>query len=355
MRPEDLLEGIRLIMARSPVFPGENLAVDIIANPKAGGFTRPKYARRRRAELDEVLRRAGAVPARAGAEARVRLFLTERGGHAAELTLAIIDEARGDPPGTRRIVMTAGGDGTSLETAHALTELPPAERERFVLLRLPFGTGNDGSEGRELVTCLGRLLGPVRAVARRAIRITPNPAGGKLPTWSFNIASIGFDAFACDLTNRLKVLFPGDSYRFFLDIGSMLYDLFWPVGQMSIRAFDAAGRTAAAFDRDCLLLAIGVSGHRQYGSNKPILPDGDNACAIFQMSLWKRLIYKDRIASGRHRGLEVAALFSGERFEIGYARPILFQRDGEALELGPADFPLVVEITEPVYNVLEAG
>jgi len=38
MRPEDLAEGIRAILARSPSFPNSKLIVDIIANPNAGGF-----------------------------------------------------------------------------------------------------------------------------------------------------------------------------------------------------------------------------------------------------------------------------------------------------------------------------
>ncbi|OHE62325.1 MAG: hypothetical protein A2413_09070 [Treponema sp. RIFOXYC1_FULL_61_9] len=351
MRPQDLAERLTYILSRSPIFPGESLAVDIIANPKAGGFTRPKYARRRAAELDELARRAAALPARRE-PFKLRLHLTERSGHAAELALGVMDAAREDPPLTRRIVLTAGGDGTSLETAHALTELDASARDRFALLRLPFGTGNDGSEGRDLTVCLGRLLGPVTTSLRRAILVTPNPEGGKLPSYAFNIASIGFDAFVGDLTNRLKRVMPGDSYKLFLDLSAAFYDRIWPVGTMGVRAMDAAGTVVAEFERECLLLAVGASGNRQYGSNKPILPDEDNACAVFQMSLFKKLYYKDRIAAGKHRGLDVARLFSGERFEVTYFKPVLSQRDGEVTELGARDFPLVYELTEPIYNVL---
>jgi diacylglycerol kinase family enzyme len=351
MRPQDLAERLTFILSRSPAFPGESLAVDVIANPKAGGFTRPKYARRRAAELEELTRRASALAPRKDA-VKLRLHLTERSGHAAELALAVIDSARDDPPLTRRLVLTAGGDGTSLETAHALTELDEASRERFALLRLPFGTGNDGSEGRDLVSCLGRLLGPVGVSARRAIRVVPNPEGGKLPSYAFNIASLGFDAFVGDLTNKLKRVMPGDSYKFLLDLSAAFYDRIWPVGPMGVRASDGEGRVLSEFRRECLLFAVGASGNRQYGSNKPILPDDDNACVVFQMSLFQKLYYKDRIAAGRHRGLEVAKLFSGDRFEISYSNRVLSQRDGEVTELDGRDFPLVYELTEPIYNVL---
>ena len=354
MRPEDLAESLKLILARSPAFPGEALAVDLIANPKAGGFTRPAYAKKRKAELEALEARAAALPLR-GAPASLRLHLTERSGHAADLARGVVEEARRDPPGLRRLVLTAGGDGTSLETASALVELPPAERSRFALLRLPFGTGNDGSEGRDLEACLGRLLEPLSFAPRRAVRVSPNPAGGKAPLYSFNIASVGLDAYVCDMTNRLKTAFPGDSYKFWVDVSSVLYDRIWPPAPLRLRGLDSGGRETAAFERKCLLFAFGASGNRQYGANKPILPDVDNACAIFQMPLLRKLALKDRMASGGHRGLgeDVVKLFSAERVEIEYGRGLLLQRDGEVSELSPADFPLVMELTEPLYNVLE--
>lgn len=354
MRPEDLAESLKLIIERSPAFPGESLAIDLIANPKAGGFTRPAYAKRRKAELEELEARAAALPAR-GAPASLSLHLTERSGHAADIARAVIREAMRDPPGLRRLVLTAGGDGTSLETASALVELPAKERGRFALLRLPFGTGNDGSEGRDLLACLGRLLEPLAFSPRRALRVVPNPAGGKLPLYSFNIASVGLDAYVCEMTNRLKTAFPGDSYKFWVDVSSVLYDRIWPPAPMRLRGLDASGRETASFERKCLLFAFGASGNRQYGANKPILPDADNACAIFQMPLLRKLALKDRMASGGHRGLgeDVVKLFSAERVEIGYDRGLLLQRDGEVTELSAADFPLAMELTEPLYNVLE--
>lgn len=356
MQPADLHAALARILAHSPSFPDEALAVDLIANPRAGGFTRPSYARRRFAELDHLVNRAEALPMRLK-PLGLRLHLTERMGHASDIARSIVEDAKADAPGTRRLILTAGGDGTSLETATVLLGLPPGLAERFALVRLPFGTGNDGSEGRTLESALERFLGPVVASPRSALRITPNPAGGKAPLWSFNIASVGADAFISQMTNRLKSLFPGDSYKLWVDIASVFYDLIWPPAPLSVRILDAQGRAGASFTSPCLLFAVGVSGHRTYGSNKPILPDDDNACAVFQMSLFRKLAFKDRIASGGHRGLgeDVVRLFSGTRFELDYPRGILLQRDGEVDELGPADFPLVMEVTEPLYHVVEAA
>lgn len=351
MQPEELASSLKRILERSPAFPEDALAVDLIANPRAGGFTRRAYAQKRKAELAELEAAAAALPARSKPTS-LRLHLTERCGHAADIARSLLAEARHDPPGLRRLVLTAGGDGTSLETASALVELPEVERPRFGLLRLPMGTGNDGSEGRDLKTCLGRFLGAVVAAPRRALRILPNPAGDKLPMYSFNIASIGLDAFVSANTNKLKSLLPGDSYKLWVDIASVFYDRLWPVAPLAVRAFDAAGELLHEFERECLLFAVGASGRRQYGANIPILPDDDNACAVFQTPLLKKLIFKNKIAAGQHRGLDIVKLFSGERFELNYPRSILLQRDGEVSELAPEDFPLAIEISEPCYNVV---
>ncbi|MBL8966596.1 MAG: diacylglycerol kinase, partial [Spirochaetaceae bacterium] len=330
MRPEELASSLQRLVERSPAFPDEELVVDLIANPKAGGFTRLSYAKLRHRELLELEARAAALPPRRK-PAGLRLHLTERCGHAADIARGILAEARKDPPGRRRLVLTAGGDGTSLEAASALVELPPEERGRFALLRLPFGTGNDGSEGRDLLACLGRFLEPCAAVPKRAVLVEPNPAGGKLPSYSFNIVSLGLDAFVCEMTNRLKSVLPGDSYKLWVDVASVFYDLRWPPAPLKARAFDAAGAETVSFERPCLLVAFGAGGNRQYGCDKPILPDDDNVCAVFLVSLLKKLAFKDRIASGRHRGLgeDILKLFSAERIVFDYSRGILMQRDGE--------------------------
>jgi diacylglycerol kinase family enzyme len=350
MQPEELAAAVSRLVDKSPAFPGESLSVDLIANPRAGGFMRRSYTRRHRAELAELDRRAAELPRRS-APASVKLHLTERSSHAFDIARGIIGGARGGEGG-RRIILTAGGDGTSLETASALVELSASERERFSILRLPMGTGNDGSEGRDLVSCLGRLLGPMVYAPRSALMVIPNPTGGKKPLWAFNIASVGVDAFICDMTNKLKSVFPGDSFKFWVDISSVFYDLVWPPAPLAVHCVDRAGRETASFQKSCQLFAMGVSGRRQYGSNKPILPDDDNVCAVYQMSLLKKLAFKDRIASGKHRDLEVVRLLSASKALVEYDRGILLQCDGEVTELSASDFPLRFEVSEPVYNVL---
>lgn len=355
MRPDELAAGIDLVLKRSPALPGRLAGVLLVANPKAGGFTRPKFARRRRAELNSLLSRAQSFPQQPDAPP-FALALTDGPGQAAALTRdyvsAVLRGAQGE--GLLNLLITAGGDGTSLELVSTLMELDPAERSRFLVLRLPFGTGNDGAEGRELIGSLGRLLGPCAAEGRPAIRCRPAASGGRPALWAFNIASLGLDAFVAHMTNRLKTLFPGDSYKLWVDLSAVLYDRLFRVSPMAVRAWDGVGGPVRDFRRACLLLAVGASGNRQYGSNKRILPDADNVCAVSQTGIFGKLASKGAIEQGRHRDLPIAELFAAARVVVEYGERILFQADGEVVELGAADFPFTFDIEPNSYNVLGA-
>ncbi len=355
MRPDELAAGIERILNRSPALPGDLAGALLVANPKAGGFMRPSFARKRRAELKALSARSESMDPRPDA-VPLALALTDRSGHGAALARDYIGaslDGRGRKAG-RYLLMTAGGDGTSLELVSALMELEPALRSRFLVLRLPFGTGNDGSEGRNLTEILGRLLSPCRAESRPAIRCRAAESSGRGPFWAFNIVSFGLDAYVAHMTNRLKSAFPGDSYKLWVDLSTVLYDRVFRLAPMGIRAWDAAGDSARDFRKTCLLVAVGASGNRQYGSNKRILPDEDNVCAIFTTGFFAKLAAKGRIERGLHRGLPIVDLFRASRLELDYGERILFQADGEVLELGPADFPFRLDVEPDSYNVLRS-
>jgi diacylglycerol kinase family enzyme len=353
MQPEELAEGLSYILDRAPALPGTLVGALLVANPTAGGFTRPSYSRLRKAELAELKAGFASLPAREG-RPRLELCCTKQPAHGAEIAREFFAKARasGLKDGEFRLVMTAGGDGTSLEVLSALMELPTAERKHYAVLRLPFGTGNDGSDGRNLHASLGRFKGPCLALPRTAILTSPKPEGGKRPIWGFNIVSLGVDAYITHMTNRLKKLFPGDFYKFWVDIASVLYDFVWPTRELALKAFSAAGTVVHEFKRELLLVAIGASGRRQYGSNKAILPDDDNVCAVSQMPLLRKLALKGPLQKGTHRGFPEVDFFSASRLEIEYADRILFQADGEDARFDAADFPLRIELLHDAYQVL---
>ncbi|HSV56595.1 MAG TPA: hypothetical protein VLH39_05740, partial [Magnetospirillaceae bacterium] len=230
-----------------------------------------------------------------------------------------------------------------------------AERSRFTVLRLPMGTGNDGADARELLTALELLMGPSTFARQRAIRVAPATAGlagGKGPWWAFNIASLGADAFIAEMTNRLKLTFPGDSYKFWVHLATVFYDVLWPTRGFHIRAWDSGGREVRSFRGDLILIAMGISGRRTYGSNKPILPDDDDTCLVRQMPFLRKLVVKGPLTKGRHRGYPEVDLFSSSRIEIDFRHRALVQMDGEAERLDDRDFPVIFERTEPAIRVI---
>lgn len=349
MNTEDLSQAMRRIVGRSPILPEKHLKVLIIANPRSGGFTRPRIWSQHRANLAALVAEAEKLPARQG-ELHLELLPTERPGHAMDLAREALSahEAEADPH-TALILVSAGGDGTSWEVQTALMEYPQALRDRVLLLRLPMGTGNDGSDGWDLDAALGRLVRPARAELRRAIRISI--PGVDRQRYAFNIASIGLDAYVTSMTNKLKGVFPGDSYRLWVDVSSVMYDKTFKVDSMRVDMEREDG-TSESVVAPFLLAAMGVTGRRTYGSHLPILPDDDNFVAIRQMGFLRKLAFKAKAMTGAHKGMPEAVFRNVRRLRFSYDRKILMQFDGEVLALGPENFPFTMELTEPAIRTL---
>ena len=354
------------ICMHSPLAGGRRLVWTIIANPKAGGFTIRPRRKKHFSQLAECVQRAKQKPLRVGNASqtaireggetgRFGLILTKAPGHAAGLTDILVEEAaagkKADASGKPLyLIITAGGDGTSLEVLTSLYRAPAALREDFVVLRLPMGTGNDGSDAWELDKALELLIEKRDLRRQRAIKLST--ASGKGPYLAFNILSVGLDAFVTHMTNKMKGKLPGDSYKLWVDIAALFYDRVYKVGQMDVRARDASGREVKAFREKLLLLAVGESGRRTYGSHKKILPDDRNICAIKQMSLLRKLSLKELFAYGTHVDKPEAILWNAHAVEFSARYPLLAQMDGEAVLLEEKDFPAVIELTDPVIQII---
>jgi diacylglycerol kinase family enzyme len=286
------------------------------------------------------------------------LIPTRFAGHAGEITKALLKEAAEELISDASfkpfyLIICAGGDGTSLEVQTNLYNAAPEIRENFAVLRFPMGTGNDGADARELSGALDLLLHTSCIEPARALRLTTATAG-KGPFLAFNILSVGLDAFVTHMTNKMKGSLPGDFYKLWVDIASLLYDRIYTVGPMDIRFFDAAGpEEDKALRETVLLLAVGASGRRTYGSNKRILPDDRNVCLVRQMPLMRKLALKGLFTTGAHVNTSESLLFNARRVEFRGEHPILAQMDGETVLLDPEDFPAAIELTEPVIPVLK--
>ncbi|MCL1814984.1 MAG: diacylglycerol kinase [Treponema sp.] len=351
------------ILVRSLVSPGPPLRWTIIANPGAGGFTINRRWKKHIAVLNSILEKAGHNPIRKntapslysqGWSKKTGLIPTSGPGHALKIAGELLKEIAGENE-SFHLIITAGGDGTSLEVLQSLYHASPALRSKFAILRLPLGTGNDGAEAWEPEDALKLLINPTRTELSRGLKLST--ASGKTwpsgdPFLAFNILSVGLDAFVTHMTNIMKGKLPGDSYKLWVDIAALLYDRIYKVSPMEIRSYDEKNHEIKNIREKLLLCAMGVSGRRSYGSHKMILPDDRNVCAITQMSLFRKIVLKELFSSGGHAEKPETLLFNASRIEIAGSNPILAQMDGETVRLEKQDFPAVIELTDPVIPVL---
>jgi diacylglycerol kinase family enzyme len=385
MNIESFAGFIAELCACSPIVSEYPLRWTIIANPRAGGFTISRRWKEHREALKAAVQKTHAINTKrqdSGAsqtalneaenprELSVRgLVATRSSGHAARVTADLLREAAAEasacaePAAASRaapepdvrlpfhLIICAGGDGTSLEVLSRLHNAPPELRERFVILRLPMGTGNDGADSWKLPEALDLLVLPAELAKIPALRLTTS-AEGKGPFFAFNILSVGLDAFVTHMTNRMKGKFPGDSYKLWVDIAALFYDTVYKVAPMEIRIFDEGKPDPRILRETPLLLAFGASGHRSYGSRKQILPDDRNICLIRQMPLLRKIALKNLIMHGRHADSPETLLYNARRIEFQGREPILAQMDGETVLIQKPDFPLTIELTEPSIQIL---
>jgi diacylglycerol kinase family enzyme len=358
------------ICSRSLVVPEKPLRWTIIANPKAGGFTINSRWKKHNEILTETLARAeknpqhrDAGPSDYAAQAgQFGLISTGGPGDAAAIVSAVLDEAAGNAGKAGNtaafyLLITAGGDGTSLEVLQTLFAAPAELRSRFAVLRLPMGTGNDGADSPDLSTTLGLLVNPSKPEKTGGIRLstaTGKTWPGGNPFLAFNILSVGLDAFVTHMTNKMKGKFPGDSYKLWVDIASLLYDKLYRVGSLSIKGYNGQGREVMNLTEKTLLCAMGESGRRSYGAQKKILPDDRNICVVKQMSLFRKIAIKGLFTSGEHIHKPESIMGNAVKLVINGENPILAQMDGETALLQKEDFPIVMELTEKAVQKLVA-
>lgn len=351
------IKDIQILVERAAVFAGKNVRVTVIANPVAGGFTMKKKALQNeaffRAAVTDVMGRPVVT-----ASCSATLEQTTAAGHASVLARTVLTTAIDDrDPDSMYLIVTAGGDGTSLDVQTEIAHLyynegKKAIAKKICMLRLPYGTGNDGSDGRFLDESLFLLTGKSRFYVQRAIRVYP--ASRKDLSWySFNLASIGIDAFVTHMTNRVKGIFPGDFYKIWVDLACVFYNRFYHVGTMGISAYSGDGKLVRSHKDRMVLYLMGESGHRTYGSNQKILPGEDNVCGVREMPLLRKLSLRKHFKNGTHASLPETILYTADKMVIDYSERILVQMDGEAHLLEPADFPLIMERTEPFITILK--
>jgi len=363
------------ICAHSLAAPGRRLEYTIIVNPSAGGFTIRKRWKKHHAILEEYRQKAQANPLRGDAkpsavakEGKIGAksfpeygtVLTGKSGHAKEIARAVIDSAlaskESNPP--FQLIICAGGDGTSWEVLSALHDAPARFLSSAAVIRLPLGTGNDGADAPSLDGALDLLIKSVYVEYTPALRLFTKqggPASTKGQFLAFNILSVGLDAFVTHMTNKMKGKLPGDSYKLWVDLAALFYDRVYKVDYMEVKSFNEHGKEINSFREKLLLVAVGASGHRTYGSGNKILPDDRNVCAVKQMSMFRKIALKGLFFTGEHISKPESILFTARRVEFSAMYPLLAQMDGETVLLEREDYPAAIELTAPLIPLLKVS
>ena len=323
------------------------LIVDVIVNPHAGffksGTTLQKLIQELERKLDEL---RGRFPRR-----KVEIntvHLTERPGHARVITEGILNAEVKAASGIERLLIGCGGDGTSNEICTALVQADAALLERLKLLRLPLGTGNDVADAHTFGEAYELILGSHHAVATGALLVRTGTAA---PRYSFNVASVGLDAFIVALTNRFKRIIPGEAYKVMVDVGSLFYEQRVHPAPMDIRIRGPRGETRIDGVIPSMVI-VGISGSRTYGGHMPVLPGSENVCVVGRMGLLEKIRNKKLFYLGRHGELPQVKFYTGDRVDIDYKARIPMQLDGELTWLDAADFPVSMEVLAPKIKVL---
>lgn len=334
---ERMLVSLKQIIERAPWLAGYR--VFLAVNPKAGGFHNPKLKAQRAEEIASYTAQADLRPLENSA--KVSIYYVEESGAFEKKLKEIEKESAGSPV----LAVALGGDGMASEVAKTFACGPENLCRRAVLFMAPMGTGNDGSGAEDMFEACRLLhLGPEAGILAPAK--TLKLALQKRPSlYAFNIISLGIDAFIGLATNKVKLKFPGNSYKIIIGFAALVYGLFYRIKKSRIKAVLTDG-SEYEFSRKLLLLCVGYQGRAKYGSGQSVLPGDENVCALGWLPVWKRILNKNRIASGRHRFMKETDLFSSYDMVYDYGGKIVAQTDGECAVLQAENFPAHISVYE---------
>lgn len=245
--------------------------------------------------------------------------------------------------GKTPIIASFGGDGTHNQVLRAVPSGPDGEAPQIWFFRVPLGSGNDAVGVSSLPAVIESLSAPLEPVWIPEVEVrTP-----RRTLRSFNIASVGIDAFVTMMHHRLRKALPGNTYRIIANLALLIYERLVNLGPISVEtAEEDLGEARRA------LIAFGVHGNLTYGDHIRILPGEENLCVFESVSLLGKLKMKRLLMEGNHVHQPLTTMRSTNRITLRYDRRLTVQVDGEADWLEAEDFPLVMQIRERSRMVL---
>ena len=277
-----------------------NPSIAVIINPISGTGGHIDIGRARAAYSADLIASRGGDPS--------LVFLTERAGHARELTTAAI--ARGVST-----VVAWGGDGTMNEVASALAFTGTT------LAMVPSGSGN--GLARELRIPFDRAAALDLAFRGREIVIDAGDIGGRL---FFNIAGIGLDARV--------------AHRF--DVEGLERRGFYRYMELTIKELrgyvpDRLTVTTPSSSITQPVLLVAIANGRQYGNGAIIAPDARlddgrlDVVIVGHRSALRACLELPLIFMGRAGNVGGVTMEAAESVEVTSPHPVLYHLDGEPI------------------------
>lgn len=309
----------------------------MLINPNAGNLTHKGQLKKRIKDLQhwQLWEAAGAT---LNPNLNVQLHLTESMDHAQDKALQLVKHLCEDQWSEKKVILLAGGDGFHKDVCTALMRFDPSIFETIYLFRLPLGTGNDASDCETLSDACRILKGPVKEVRKSCLSIQ---AKGLEEDFCFNIASVGLDAYVCELTEKWKGRLPGDIYKIMVDLSVLLYDKKYPIASSKIKLKNK--NTTEEIEGPLLLTLMGCEGFSTYGGKKKILPNEKNVLLTENIPLLKRIKLKGHFMKGTHEKFPISRFFEADSLTLEYPENLLMQLDGEVTPLKKDNFPLVFQ------------
>ena len=378
----DVAECITNLVARNKLWNKKTVKLFFIVNSKAGCFNNKRVSKQYYSLFYKKNQEALKTKA-CTLSAKYDIYKTEYQNHATELTKHVIEKIENEfNENTDYLIVTCGGDGTSLEVQTALYEeyLRLKKDKAHVMnnvtiLRLPLGTGNDGTDGNFIKETFSKLEGgliysnskvlvahtdkhpPIDAIknANKFLsRFCTYQANS--PWYAFNIASVGLDAFVNFVTNTVKSHFPGNLYHLCIPISGLFYGRIFEWGNAKIELYKGSDDTEPydTYEDQITITVMGASGHRTYGGGHKVLPNHHNVCIATRINIPRLIKENKSFAEGTHVGKDIGNMFTADKIVFNYDQPLMLQCDGECYILCKEHFPLTIEKRDSGFRVLKS-
>ena len=299
----------------------------VIINPKAG----KQRLRRDWIKMYRALKRA---------EIEFQVWTTQYAGHATEIARHLVER------GFRNLLIV-GVYGTINEVVNCIYTSTIEDKSSVSIALIPYGTGNDWARYWGLYKSKRKMSDRFYRPNRVKVDLgclTYYVDGEKHKRYFLNGMGVGFDAQVCFLTDRLKRIYGGHAWVYYLSLVITLFT--WKPSRMQLIYDDDA------IEEDVFTIAVG-NGCYSGGGIKQVPADPTDG--VFHTNVVPRLTWKilstivGFLLRGELWNHPACTMKTTKRFKIKNNTSLLIETDGIMLE---GNGPYTAEIIPSALNMI---